>query len=128
MATGGDHDPFFDNLSDIPDGSLAGTRSGWSEGVAAKTSILELPARLSSAAFSRSGAPSPPIENPSEPRFEAPLYDIFAGGARSLELDGGARSLDVALDHFNRVIAGLHTRPVCFSMNFLAYFWKFSFF
>ena len=65
MTTGGDHDPFFDNLSDIPDGSLAGTRSGWSEGVAAKSSILELPARLSSAAFSRSAAPSPPVENPS---------------------------------------------------------------
>ena len=105
MATGGDHDPFFDDLSDIPDGSSAGTGFGWGEGLAAESSLRDLSTRLFSAAFSRarSGAPSPPIENPSEPRFEAPLYDIFAGGARSLDLDGGARSLDVALDHFNHV-------------------------
>ena len=119
MTTGGDHDPFFDGFWDIPDGSSAGTGLGWSEALAAESSIRELTARLSSATFSRSAAPSPPIEDPSAPRFEAPRDDIFAGGARSL---------DVALDHFNRVIAGLHTRPVCFSMNFLAYFWKFFFF
>ena len=110
MATGGDHDPFFDDLSDIPDGSSAGTGFGWGEGLAAESSLRELSTRLSSAAFSRSGAPSPPIENPSEPRFEAPLYDIFAGGARSLDLDGGARSLDVALDQSDHVLAYLHTQ------------------
>ena len=112
MATGGDHDPFFDDLSDIPDGSSAGTGFGWGEGLAAESSLRDLSTRLFSAAFSRaqSGAPSPPIENPSEPRFEAPLYDIFAGGARSLDLDGGARSLDVALDQSDHVLAYLHTQ------------------
>ena len=115
MTTGADHDPFFDDsLWGIPDGSSAGTGFGWGEGLAAESSLRDLSTRLFSAAFSRarSGAPSPPIENPSEPRFEAPLYDIFAGGARSLDLDGGARSLNVALDHFNHVFAGLHTWPV----------------
>ena len=62
MATGGDHDPFFDDLSDIPDGSSAGTGFGWGEGLAAESSLRDLSTRL--AAFSRSGAPSPPIENP----------------------------------------------------------------
>ena len=67
MATGGDHDPFFDDLSDIPDGSSAGTGFGWGEGLAAESSLRDLSTRLFSAAFSRSrsGAPSPPIENPS---------------------------------------------------------------
>ena len=64
MATGGDHDPFFDDLSDIPDGSSAGTGFGWGEGLAAESSLRDLSTRL--ATFSRSGAPSPPIENPSE--------------------------------------------------------------
>ena len=111
MTTGADHDPFFDDsLWGIPDGSSAGTGFGWGEGLAAESSLRELSTRHSSAAFSRSQAPSPPIENPSEPRFEAPLNDIFAGGARSLDLDGGARSLDVALDQSDHVLAYLHTQ------------------
>ena len=111
MTTGADHDPFLDDgLWGIPDGSSAGTGFGWGEGLAAESSLRELSTRHSSAAFSRSKAPSPPIENPSEPRFEAPLYDIFAGGARSLDLDGGARSLDVALDQSDHVLAYLHTQ------------------
>jgi hypothetical protein len=72
MTTGGDHDPFFDSLSDIPDGSSAGTGFGWGEGLAAESSLRrELSTRLSSAAFSRSGAPSPPIDVPTQQRSTA---------------------------------------------------------
>jgi hypothetical protein len=61
MTTGGDHDPFFDNLSDIPDGSSAGTGLGWSEGLAAESSILELSARLSPVQLRRSRTHRRPV-------------------------------------------------------------------
>ena len=111
MATGGDHDPFFDDLSDIPDGSSAGTGFGWGEGLAAESSLRDPSTRLSSAAFSRarSGAPSPPIENPSEPRFEAPLYDTF----RRCELPVRAADASPVRVFYNdvTVVGGFPTRP-----------------
>ena len=112
MATGGDHDPFFDDLSDIPDGSSAGTGFGWGEGLAAESSLRDLSTRLFSAAFSRarSGAPSPPIENPSEPRFEAPLYDIFC----RCELPVRAADASPVRVFYNdvTVLGGFPTKPL----------------
>ena len=112
MATGGDHDPFFDDLSDIPDGSSAGTGFGWGEGLATESSLRDLSTRLFSAAFSRSrsGAPSPPIENPSEPRFEAPLYDIFC----RCELPVRAADASPVRVFYNdvTVLGGFPTKPL----------------
>ena len=112
MATGGDHAPFFDDLSDIPDGSSAGTGFGWGEGLAAESSLRDLSTRLFSAAFSRSrsGAPSPPIENPSEPRFEAPLYDIFC----RCELPVRAADASPVRVFYNdvTVLGGFPTKPL----------------
>ena len=113
MTTGADHDPFFDDdLWGIPDGSSAGTGFGWGEGLAAESSLRDLSTRLFSAAFSRarSGAPSPPIENPSEPRFEAPLYDIFC----RCELPVRAADASPVRVFYNdvTVLGGFPTKPL----------------